>query len=253
MSKAFFTLIFALVFVFSGCSSPIKQWVLPTEPLIAPTADLSSHPNIIFILTDDLDMAGLDYMPKVKSLLSNQGVSFSNYLISMALCCPSRSCILRGQYPHNTQILGNQPPRGGFERFHELGNEDSTVGVWLQAAGYRTTLIGKYLNGYPRTVETTHVPPGWDEWYSPVKGAPYRQFKYTLNENGKLVDYGTKSEDYGTDVYTNKALNFMGRSIQAGQPFFAFISVYAPHTPAPAAPRHKTLFNDVSVPRSLPS
>jgi arylsulfatase A-like enzyme len=131
--------------------------VLPTEPLIAPTADLSSHPNIIFILTDDLDMAGLDYMPKVKALLSNQGVSFSNFLISMALCCPSRSCILRGQYPHNTRILGNQPPRGGFERFHELGNEDSTVGVWLQVAGYRTTLIGKYLNGYPRTVETTAV------------------------------------------------------------------------------------------------
>ena len=42
----------------------------------------------------------------------------------------------------------------------------------------------------------------------------------------------------------------MGRSIQAGQPFFAFISVYAPHTPAPAAPRHKALFNDVSLPRS---
>jgi arylsulfatase A-like enzyme len=161
----------------------------------------------------------------------------------MALCCPSRSCILRGQYPHNTQILGNQPPRGGFERFHELGNEESTVGVWLQVAGYRTTLIGKYLNGYPRIVETTYFPPGWDEWYSPLKGAPYRQFKYTLNENGKLVDYGT-------DVYTNKALDFMGRSIEAGQPFFAFISVYAPHTPTPAAPRQKTLFNDVSVPRS---
>ena len=250
MSKAFFSLIFALMVVVSGCSSPIKQWVLPTEPPMAPTADPSSHPNIIFILTDDLDMAGLDYMPKVKALLSNQGVSFSDFLISMALCCPSRSCILRGQYPHNTQILGNVPPRGGFERFHELGSEESTVGVWLQAAGYRTALIGKYLNGYPKTVEMTYVPPGWDEWYSPVKGAPYRQVKFTLNENGKLVDYGTKSEDYGTDVYTNKALDFMGRSIQAGQPFFAFISVYAPHTPAPAAPRHKALFNDVSLPRS---
>lgn len=168
----------------------------------------------------------------------------------MLLCCPSRSCILRGQYPHNTQILGNQPPRGGFERFHELGNEESTVGVWLWLAGYRTTVIGKYLNGYPRTVETNYVPLGRDEWYSQVKGAPNRQYKYTLNENGKLVDYGTKSEDYGPDVYTNKALDFMGRSIQAGQPFFAFIPVYAPHTPAPAASRHKTLFNDVAVLRS---
>ena len=42
----------------------------------------------------------------------------------------------------------------------------------LQAAGYRTGLFGKYLNGYPNSVPNTYVPPGWDDWASAVYGSP---------------------------------------------------------------------------------
>ena len=73
-------------------------------------------------------------------------------------CCPSRTTILRGQYAHNTGIVGNEPPWSGFEVFHELGLEDSTVATWLQAAGYRTAMIGKYLNRYEP--EKDGIPPG---------------------------------------------------------------------------------------------
>src|ERR1700744_5639412 len=50
------------------------------------------HPNIVFVLTDDLSMDLLPYMPQVRQLQS-QGTSFDNYFVSDSLCCPSRSSI----------------------------------------------------------------------------------------------------------------------------------------------------------------
>jgi len=74
-------------------------------------------------------------------------VTFSNFFVDDSLCCPSRASILRGQYVHDTRVLNNGAPAGGFEAFHHLGRESSTVATWLHARGYRTGLFGKYLNG----------------------------------------------------------------------------------------------------------
>ncbi len=207
------------------------------------------RPNIVFILTDDLDWESASHMPKLKSLLADRGLTFSNFLLNVALCCPSRAAILRGQYSQNTEIWSNEPPGGGFEKFYALGKEKSTVATWLQDAGYRTALIGKYLNGYPREATPEYVPPGWDEWYSSTRGNAYSEYNYTLNENGTLVSYGDDARDYGTDVYTGKARDFMQRSADEGKPFFVYISVYAPHEPATPAQRHEGLFTDASSPR----
>src|SRR5216684_837029 len=80
------------------------------------------RPNIILILTDDLDrnLGTLDKMPKLKELLAGEGLTFPNMFVSESLCCPSRSSIQRSQYIHNHQVLGNSPPNGGFEKFHAL-------------------------------------------------------------------------------------------------------------------------------------
>ncbi|WP_277458499.1 sulfatase-like hydrolase/transferase [Methylococcus capsulatus] len=56
---------------------------------------------------------------------------------------------LVGQYAHNTRICGNSLPLGGFDKVYARGLESATIATWLQAAGYRTALFGKYLNGYP--------------------------------------------------------------------------------------------------------
>jgi N-acetylglucosamine-6-sulfatase len=221
-------------------------------PVVTPVTTIVSRkqPNIIVILTDDLDEASLAYMPKLKSLIADQGVTFKNFLISMSLCCPSRTAILRGQYDHNTQILGNTPPSGGFQKFFQLGEEKSTVNVWLQNTGYRTMLAGKYLNGYPDRSNLMYIPPGWNEWYSAMKGNAYSEYNYTLNENGKQVAYGNKPEDYGTDVYARKAIDFIQRTSKDGKPFFVYLTPYAPHGPATPAPRHDKLFPDAKAPRT---
>ncbi len=232
----------------SGASPTSTQ--SSTSPQSTPPTNLNK-PNIIFILADDLDAAEFAYMPKLKALIADQGISFPNYFVPESLCCPSRSTTLRGQYPHNTKILGNDPPQGGFQKFYNMGEEKSTIAVWLQDAGYQTMLAGKYLNGYPPKDNTAYIPPGWNEWYSPTKGgSPYEEYNYTLNENGKLVSYGSTPEDYGTDVYVGKAVDFIQRSASAGQPFFVYLAPYAPHAPYTPAPRHANLFPDVTAPRT---
>ncbi|MDQ1432757.1 MAG: N-acetylglucosamine-6-sulfatase [Actinomycetota bacterium] len=210
----------------------------------------TARPNVIFILTDDLDATTYDpaAFPALRALMTSQGVTFSHFFVDDSLCCPSRATILRGQYVHNTGVLNNGPPTGGFERFHANGLESSTVATWLHARGYRTGLFGKYLNGYPNTASPGYVPPGWDAWASPSAGHPYAEFRYVLNENGRQVRYGRKPSDYLVDVLARKAVGFI--KAQAGKhPFFAYVAPYAPHQPATPAPRYVNAFPGVQAPR----
>ena len=111
----------------------------------------AKRPNIVFVLTDDLDLTSYTSdparFPKFQQLMASQGTTFTNYFVTDSLCCPSRSSILRGQYVHNHGVQGNLPPGGGFERFQQLHRDTSTVATWLHGAGYETALFGKYLNG----------------------------------------------------------------------------------------------------------
>ena len=206
-----------------------------------------THPNIIFILTDDMALRDLEFMPKLKKFLIEEGTTFSNYFVTNSQCCPSRSSILRGQYVHNHGVESNS---AGFRRFYQLGNESSTMATWLKAAGYMTGYMGKYLNGYPTGSSKTHVPPGWDEWHGAIGGAGYNQFDYSLNENGKIVAYGRADADYLTDVISRKTTAFIHQVIDKKKPFFLHLAPFAPHEPAIPAPRHRTLFADAKAPRS---
>jgi N-acetylglucosamine-6-sulfatase len=211
----------------------------------------AARSNIVLVLTDDLDrnLGTLERMPELRALLAGQGVTFNKMLVSESLCCPSRSSIQRGQFVHNHQVLSNKPPEGGFEKFHALQEDRSTIGTWLQAAGYRTAFMGKYLNGYPATAAPTYVPPGWDDWTSPAAGNAYGEFNYTLNENGALVKHGRLPADYLTDVLSQKAVGFIQKAAADRRPFFLFVSTYAPHQPATPAPRHANAFPGAQAPR----
>jgi N-acetylglucosamine-6-sulfatase len=202
-------------------------------------------PNIVFVLSDDEDLGIHAYMPKVKALIEDQGAVFENFFVTYPLCCPSRASILRGQYPHNTLVLGNLPPEGGFLTFRRLGLEASTIATWLRTAGYRTAFYGKYLNGYG---ETDAAPPGWDEWHA-ANNDGYFNVNYELNENGKIVPYGGAPEDYLTDVIAGKAAAHIRQFAAEGRPFFLYVATFAPHSPYNPAPRHKGMFKDAKLPR----
>jgi N-acetylglucosamine-6-sulfatase len=204
------------------------------------------RPNVILILTDDLDAASISHMPNLRSLLIDQGTTFENAFVTDPLCCPSRATILRGQYAHNHGVLGNEPPQGGFEKFRAMGHQSSTMATWLQDEGYRTIFVGKYMNGY----EGTHVPPGWDEWYA-VSG---NYMSTDLNENGTINHYDPE-QDHLDDVLAERAAGYVGRPgggvpsfFVPHKPFLMWVGTTAPHAPATPAPRHENSLQDLSLP-----
>lgn len=190
--------------------------------------DGEKAPNFVVVLTDDQDLESMRVMPKVRKLITREGVSFTNYYATNPVCCPSRSTGLTGRYSHNTGVFRNAPPNGGFAVF----DDDETLPVWLQRAGYATAHIGKYVNGYG-SEDPTEIPPGWGEWYGSVDPGTYRMYGYTLNENGNLVTYGDYDTpdpaNYQTDVYSDKAVDYIRRHAPGSQPFYLSIATLAPH------------------------
>jgi len=212
-------------------------------------------PNFVFILTDDLDTGypqgnWIENYPRLKAIFQTQGITFVNHFVSLSLCCPSRVTMLRGQYAHNTGVVSNEMPYGGFVKAHNSGLEKSTVAVWLQSAGYRTAMIGKYLNHYMDNSADGYYPPGWSEWYGGDEKI-YRKYNYTLNENGSLVKYGDAENDYLEDVLAGKVTDFIRRHVanHPNQPFFVWFAPTSPHSPATPAPRHMTAFPNAQLPR----
>ncbi|MGI5487685.1 sulfatase family protein [Microtetraspora malaysiensis] len=202
-------------------------------------------PNVVLILTDDLDTTDLQQFPNIWNLLVQQGAVFSRFFATNPWCCPSRSSILRSQYMHSHQVESNRPPTGGFPKFRTL--EESTLGTWMRSAGYRTGLLGKYLNQYPLGASRHYIPPGWDHWAVPVTRL-YQEYGYALNDDGVVTQHGYTPEDYLEDVLSHKADEFVSSSDD--QPFFLYLAPVAPHQPANYAPRHADAFQDEVAPRT---
>src|SRR5215207_413019 len=181
----------------------------------------AEQPNIVFVLTDDLDYASAQKMPQIRSRLIEEGLSFENAFVSHPICCPSRATILTGLYDHNHGVKGNAPPEGGFQTFVSEGHEENSIAVGLQEAGYQTAFFGKYLNGYPAG-DPTHVPPGWNEWYGKLD--EQKLYEYRINENGEEVSYGSEEEDFFTDVLSGQSTDFVSRAAPEDQPFFAYVA-----------------------------
>jgi N-acetylglucosamine-6-sulfatase len=224
-------------------AEPVAQPVPASPPPPAGAPAAGKRPNIVFILTDDLAMNLVQYMPHVLKM-QQEGVTFSNYFVTDSLCCPSRSSIFTGRFPHDTGIFRNTGSDGGFMAFHSRHHEQATFAAALQAAGYRTAMLGKYLNGYQPTKNPPE--PGWNMWA--VAGNGYREFNYAINQDGNVVRHGNQPADYLTDVVSDIAVRFIKQPAGAG-PFMIEIATFAPHGPYTPAPRDVDAFPGLRAPR----
>jgi arylsulfatase A-like enzyme len=143
-------------------------------------------------------------------------------------------------------VLTNMPPAGGVSAFRPR----DTFATSLQAGGYMTALMGKYLNGY-RPV-AGRVPPGWSDWA--VGGEAYANYDYRLLTRAKgrteLIRYGSAPADYLTDVISRHGQRFVRRAVNAEQPFFLELATYTPHAPFTPAPRDAAALPGLTAPRS---
>ena len=187
----------------------------------------SSRMNVVFIVSDDENVSGNAVMRNVQRLIARHGVTFTNFHVTTSECGPSRASILTGQYSHHTGVTDNFGPHG-----YPAFNPETDLPVWLHDAGYETALVGKYLNDYSLDGHNA-TPPGWDDWQAMDSVPLEAYYNYTVNENGRLVHYGTKPADYSTTVLTQKAISILQ---SAKKPFFLYFAPVAPHLPAVPAP-----------------
>lgn len=222
---------------------------IPLDHAQPPNSSAASSPNIVVIMVDDMNPSDLNHMPRTLSLVAKQGVRFERAFAAVSTCCPSRASVLTGKYAHNHRVYTNHPDkRGAWEAFRDNGNEQDNLALHLQRAGYRTALIGKYLNNYGAAPGPAPTPPGWDFWRAMMGRGGYDQFNYAISNQGVREPHGSDPEDYFTDVISGYAAEFVKRSAADGAPFFALLTPTAPHDPAVPAPRHA----DVRVPQTAP-
>lgn len=211
------------------------------------------RPDIVLVLMDDFSRELLQTMPEALRM-KRQGATYDNAFVVDSLCCPSRSALLTGQYPHQTGVHTNGPndasrPVGGWQAFVKHGDLRKQFSIPLQRSGYTTGFIGKYLNGYDATYgpdgEVVKPPPrvpGWSEW-NMILGGGYNGWGFgntSLDAKGRvrLTMYPKPplrrplrrlDKTYATNVASDLALSFIRRHRDDAKPYFLEVATYAPH------------------------
>ena len=243
-------LVLAAALAVSSCSGGTSS---PSTTSSSPTSTsagaATSRPNIVFILTDDLswNLINKQFAPHIVAL-QRRGETFSNYFVADSLCCPSRSTIFTGLFPHDTKVVANVGPDGGFQKFQSEGLDKKTFAVALHQDGYSTSMLGKYLNGYgdPKmSPATAPVPPGWSDWHV-SNDSGYLEYNYVLNDNGTYNLYN-RPDQYGVDVLNSDAQSFIKRT--GANPFMVEVATFAPHAPYTPAIRNANDFPGLKEPR----
>lgn len=216
-----------------------------------------SKPNIVLLLTDDQDLllGGMSPLSRTIAFLSD-GAYLKNFFVNTPVCCPSRSTLISGRFPHNflydTSVHDHNDPACMHMNSSSADFEQKSIGVYVKKLGYRTGQFGKYLNPsgmkyYCSKTNATPLP-GFDRWFSMCNDNMY--FKNEITDNGEFKTYGTDPSDYLTSIIGNATLDFMEDALKQNEPFFAYIAPHAPHVPATPAPWYENAFPYMLAPRT---
>ncbi len=226
-----------------------------------------TRPNVILINLDDADVDLFSddilarYLPNIRQLAAD-GLRFTNCHVVTPLCGPSRTCLLRGQHAHRTGIKTNVASgpmnngyTGAYQEFKRLGYEQEHLGVWMQRAGYRTMMIGKYLHGRMNPIDV----PGWDDLHICFGGNYYATSRYSTRFPESERRRATAATDYRTVVETDEAVWMIAeqhkRNLGSGvdQPFFLYLAPLAPHKPAGKTQMVQREYRELGQEISLPN
>ncbi len=213
----------------------IGIWILAAAATSAPAED---RPNVLLIVADDLGFSDLGcYGGEIATPnldgLAKHGLRLTR-LYNMARCCPSRTSILTGQYPHRVGV-GHK-----VEDLHRPGyrgkvSEDAlTIAEVLKEAGYRSFLSGKWHLGTPDP--TRH---GFEEYFGTLISAQtfWDPDHYLRLPASRERRSDAKDQFYGTDALTDYALDFLKLARSTPEkPWFLYLAYNAPHFPLQAPP-----------------
>ena len=234
---AFALLVFALL---AGCSQP----------------DVDPRPNVLLVMADDQgygDFSGVGNAvletPRLDAF-ARECPKVGRFYVS-PVCAPTRASLMTGRYNYRTRVVDTWVGRAQMEP------DEVTLAEALGGVGYHTGIFGKWHLGdaYPlRAMDqgfaVAHVHRGGG--LAQPSEPPVNERRYTdpmLERNGTWY----RAKGFCTDVYVDEALAFIDESVEAGQPFFAYVSTNAPHGPfhdVPQALYEKYRARDMAAVRS---
>ncbi|MFK7790738.1 MAG: sulfatase [Phycisphaeraceae bacterium] len=212
----------------------------------------ANPPNVVIFFTDDMGYADLSSYgsticttPNLDKLAA-QGMRFTSFYVSEAVCSASRSSLITGCYAQRVSIRGALGPGSK----HGLHPDETTIAELVKPLGYATACFGKWHLGHtPHALPTSH---GFDEYF----GLPYSNdmwpYHYGDQDRGLIgnpnwpplpVIDGTKTietnprQESLTPRYTKRALDFIDR--KKDQPFLLYLAYSHPHVPIAASDTFK--------------
>lgn len=204
-------------------------------------AEQTRSPNIIFVLADDLGWSELGcygnefHETPHLDRLAKQGMRFTNSYAASPVCSPYRAALLTGQHPARIGILDYLRPNSS----NALPTSLVTLPEVLSKNGYSTGMIGKWhLTGYRHHNAEFEIRPtdhgfAWNTG-SEIKGVGNGAnfWPYVFRDQGirwlDLPENRLGEDEYLTDRLNLEAVEFVERN--KDQPFFLYLSHYAPHT-----------------------
>ena len=165
--------------------------------------------------------------------MAREGVRFTDFYVSQAVCSASRAALLTGTYSNRIGIHGALGPQST----HGLHDDELTLSELFQSQGYRTALYGKWHLGHqPAFLPTRH---GFDDFY----GIPYSNDMWPFHpenpeawgdlptlEGESVVGVNTDQTRFTTD-FTERSIAFIEQSVEASEPFFLYLAHPMPHVP----------------------
>jgi uncharacterized sulfatase len=204
------------------------------------------------------------------SRMADEGVRFNNAFAASNLCGPSRMGVATGIQPNrwgiyrniDIEALGLKPHSHLAEQLHERGYATAHIGKWhvgsrdddmvariqdehgikkkvgfgelvkqhpslcekLRDRGYEGSVVSKdhpLNNGFDYYF-------GYNMWESPF---------YDARNVWENWEHAGRIKEYNTDVFTDKALEFISSSLKQNKPFYVQLHYHAVHSPLmPKAP-----------------
>lgn len=188
------------------------------------------RPNILLILSDDHACHAISgYGSTVTTTphidaIAERGRRVDACFCTNSVCTPSRASILTGQHSH----------RNGVTTLHSSFDASMpTFATQLQAAGYRTGIVGKWHLGEG----AGHDPQGFDHW-EVLRGQGEYFNPQLLSPTGVEV-----AEGYVTDVLTERGMAWVD-SLEGDEPWCLLIYHKAPHRNWQPDEKHTGLHSD---------
>ena len=194
------------------------------------------RPNIVVIMADDLgygDLSSYDGWIDTPALdaMAAEGVRFTDFHASGAVCSPTRAGLLTGRYQQRAGIPNVIYANPAWNRHHGLQPRETTIAELVRAEGYGTGVVGKWHLGYG--VETNPLRHGFDIFRGYVSGNVDYFSHVDGFGNHDWWDGETNREEpgYVTHLINEHAVAFIEERAAADAPFFLYVAHEAPHFP----------------------